>query len=153
MPQPDRCPHGCTRAAVDAGYLCASCVIVTDAAKRAYDIVNAVVHYTDWSYRIRLWVALRLADGGSDGTLYESRREAVRHQAHEQQCAYFSYRGAPNGFASHKDAQLYLDYHRHAYDNGARLPDPDAPNGGPELIMPTPLEQVMLQRALLARRN
>ena len=133
--------------------VCAECVVVTDAAKRAFDIVNSYVTFTDYSYRVRCWVALRLIDGGSDGTLYESRREAVRHQSSEQLCAYFSYRNAPNGFASVKDAQLYMDYHRMAYDSGFRLPDPDARDGGPELIMPTPGEQISLQLADWARRQ
>lgn len=138
---PDLCRHG--------RKVCAECVVVTDAGRRAFDIVNAYVTFTPWEQRIRSWVALRLADGGSDGTLYDSRREAVRHQADEQLCAYFSYRGAPNGFASRTDAQLFLDYHRMAYDAGFRLPDPDDRDGGPELIMPTPREQLLLQRALL----
>lgn len=138
---PDLCRHG--------RKVCADCVVVTDAGRRAHDIVNAYVAFTPWEQRVRSWVALRLADGGSDGTLYESRREAVRHQSDEKLCAYFSYRGAPNGFASRTDAQLFLDYHRMAYDAGFRLPDPDDRDGGPDLIMPTPAEQIALQRALL----
>jgi hypothetical protein len=103
------------------------------------------VAFVDYSERIRSWVAVRLSDGGSDGSLYPSKREAVRHQSNEFNHAYFSYRGAPNGFASVKEAAIWLEFHRQAYDAGFRLPDPDAASGGPELIMPTPNEQVMLQ--------
>ena len=34
------------------------------------------------------WVALRLSDGGSDGVLYPTREDAMRHQLHVQWCAY-----------------------------------------------------------------
>jgi len=131
--------------------VCYDCVFVTDAAKRAYDIVRSYVHFVDYDTRIGSWVALRLEDGGSDGTLYSSKRDAIRHQAREFQCAYFSYRGAPEGFASQKDAAVWLEYHRQAYDAGIRLPDPDDPGGGPELILPTAQEQLYDQFWRLAR--
>lgn len=118
---------------------------VTDAAKRARDIIASYVAFVPWDERIRSWVAIRLSDGGSDGALYDSKREAVRHQSDEFTCAYFSYRGAPHGFSSAKDAAIWLEYHRQAYDAGFRTPDPDAASGGPDLIMPTPSEQVGLQ--------
>lgn len=128
----ERCQHGRT--------VCYDCVHVSDSAKRAYDIVRSYVHFVDYDTRVGAWVALRLEDGGSDGNLYSSKREAIRHQAHEQQCAYFSYRGAPDGFANVKDCAAWLAYHREAYSAGMRLPDPDDPGGGPDLIVPTPAE-------------
>jgi hypothetical protein len=133
----EKCRHG--------RYVCYDCVHVGDSAKRAYDIVRGYVHFVEYSERIRKWVALRLEDGGSDGTLYDSKRDAIRHQAHEQWCAYFSYRGAPEGFANVRDAAAWMAYHRHAYDHGFRLPDPDDAAGGPEMIMPTAQEQVFMQ--------
>ncbi len=134
----NRCkPHGAV--------ICSECVFVTDAGKRAYDIVRSYVHFVDYETRIRSWVAIRLEDGGSDGNLYDSKREAIRHQLHEQQCMYFSYRGSPEGFQSPKDAQLYLDYHRHIYSSGGRFADPDDASGGRDLIMPTTREQLMMQ--------
>ena len=135
----DRCPHG--------RELCSECQQVTDAAKRAFDIVNSYVAFVDYSERIGSWVAVRLADGGSDGTLYATKRDAVRHQSDEQSAAYFSYRGAPNGFATAREAAVWLEYHRRAYTAGFRLPDPDAASGGPDLVMPSPREQVALQLA------
>lgn len=121
--------------------ICTECVVVSDAAKRAYDIVRAYAVFVPWDTRVRSFVALRLEDGGSDGVLYESKREAVRHQPHETMCAYFSYRNAPNGFANAREAQVYLDWHRAAYNRGHRLPDPDDQFGGPDAILPVTQEQ------------
>ncbi len=124
----DKCTHG--------RVLCSECVVVTDAAKRAYDIAKSYVVFTPRDELINSWIAFRLADGGYDGTLYGSKRDAVRHQVSEYLCAYFCYRNAPAGFASPKDAQIYLNINRAYYDNGLRLPDPDAPDGGPDMIIP-----------------
>lgn len=131
------CRHGRT--------VCYDCVFVTDAAKRAFDIVRSYVTFVDYDTRIGSWVALRLEDGGHDGTLYPSKRDAIRHQSHEQLCAYFSYRGAPNGFDSARDAAAWLAIHRHFYANGGRLVDPDDAGGGPSLIIPTTEEQFRMQ--------
>ena len=139
----ERCRHG--RA------ICSECVVVQDAGKRAYDTAAGVAVFTPWDQRIRSWIAFRLADGGWDGTLYESKRDAIRHQVSEYLCGYFSFRGAPNGFSSPRDAQLWLDYHRAAYDAGFRLPDPDEPAGGPDLMIPTALEEMIIQRSRLIR--
>jgi len=132
-----RCRHG--------RQLCSECIFATDEAKRCFDIVRSYTAFVEYSERIRSWVAIRLSDGGSDGVLYDSKREAVRHQSNEFNCAYFSFRGAPNGFASVKEAAVWLEFHRQAYDSGFRLPDPDAASGGPDLIMPLPAEQMALQ--------
>jgi hypothetical protein len=111
-------------------------VVVSDAAKRAYDIAKSYAVFVPLEQRVNSWIALRLYDGGYDGTLYESKRDAVRHQVSEFLCAYFCYRNAPNGFASPRDAQLWLDMNRAYYDSGFRMPDPDAADGGPDVIMP-----------------
>lgn len=107
----------------------------------------------DTTYEERMayqFVAIRLSDGGTDGRCYESKREAVRHQVHEMQCAYLSFRRAPEGFASPRDAAVFLAYNRMAYDAGFRLPDPDAKDGGPDLIMPITGEQLQNQVNRLA---
>jgi hypothetical protein len=136
--------------------ICSVCIIVDDAAKRAYDVVREVVENLTWDERINYpWMALRLSDGASDGKNYDTRQAAIRAQFHEQQCAYFCFKHAPNGFASYKDAAIFLAYHRGAYDAGARLPDPDAMNGGRQLIMPTTSEHLLNQIGRLrhARNN
>lgn len=63
-----------------------------------------------------------MSDGGSDGGVYDSRAEAVRHQLHEQLCAYVQ---IPPGGMAPGEADVFLGYHRQLYDAGFRLPDPE----------------------------
>jgi hypothetical protein len=121
------------------------CVIVSDAAKRASDIVNGYAVFTPYDDLVNCYVAIRLSDGGHDGTLYRSKLDAVRHQSNEKLCAYYSYRFHGIRGTTPKDMQLFLDFHRMAYDNGFRLPDPDDRHGGKDLIMPITNEQLGLQ--------
>ena len=136
--------------------VCAECVVVTDAAKRAFDIVNSYVTFTDFSYRVRCWVALRLADGGSDGTLYESRRDVIWYTRNRMEgFCYFGYREDPNGFRSVRDAQIRLDFWRAGWEQGwaKSLIDPDDIAGGLSPILPTTEEQLMLLRQTMIRKN
>lgn len=107
--------------------------MVSDAAKRASDIINSYLAFVPWDEIKHKWVAIRLSDGGSDGTLYDSKRDAVRHQSDEFLCAYVSYRNMMQGCSPH-EMQAFLDFNRKAYDSGFRLPDPDAQSGGPDLF-------------------
>lgn len=127
--------------------LCYDCIVADDAAKRAFDIVKGLAVFTSWEERVRQspYVAIRLSDGGSDQRMYDTKRDAIRAQLHEQQCAYFSFRNNPNGFESPKHAAVFLAFHRHAYDNGFRLPDPDDVNGGGDLVMPDAVEHLQNQ--------
>lgn len=139
-----KCKHG--------NVLCSQCIVADDAAKRAWEQLKNIAVHTDWETRMHSIVTIRLSDGHCDGTLYESKREAVKHAGNnEHYFAYFSFRSSPNGFASPRDAAVFLEYHRQAYDNGWRLPDPDAKDGGPDMIMPTPQEDVFAQLARLMR--
>lgn len=88
------------------------------AAHRASDIVTLAA-ITGSAGR---WVAIRLSDGGWDGTLYDHRSEAVRHQFHEQLCCYAQ---VPPGGMTPMEADAFLSYHRALYDAGFRLPDPE----------------------------
>lgn len=105
------------------------------AAKRLSDRINtlAVSHPPDMLQRG--WIAVRLSDGEWDGTLYDNRRDAVRHQSNEFLCAYISTREAMGGMDV-RAAFAVLSYHRAAYDAGFRLPDPDHPTGGKQLVTP-----------------
>lgn len=105
---------------------------VSDAGKRASDIINSYLVFTPWDEIKGKWVAIRLSDGGSDGTLYDSKRDAVRHQSDEFLCAYVSYRNMMQGCTPH-EMDRFLEFNRKAYDAGFRLPDPDAQSGGPDL--------------------
>lgn len=109
----------------------------SDEAKRASDIVNGYIAFMDWDELVHKWIAIRLSDGGHDGTLYDTKRDAVRHQLDEFLCAYVSMRNLIGG-TSARDMEIFLKWNRDAYDAGFRLPDPREINGGPELIMTTP---------------
>lgn len=140
-----KCKHG--------NVLCSQCIVADDIAKRAWETVRNIAVHTDWETRIGSWLTIRLSDGHCDGVLYDSKQDAVKHcRGNEQWYAFFSFRNSPNGFASPRDAAVFLAYARMAYDNGFRLPDPDDNRGGPDLIMPTPAEQVMMQLAELMRK-
>lgn len=121
-----------------------------NSAKRCSEIVNgyAVAYPADQLYNS--WIAIKLADGDSDGVLYDTRRNAVRHQTDEKTCAYLSLRSAPGGMTV-KDAFLFLAYHRAAYDAGYRLPDPDDMHGGREMVMPIERSAVDSQISRLMR--
>lgn len=70
------------------------------------------------------WVAIRLSDGGSDGTLYDSMRDAKSHQSHPNLCAYVSFKNCAGGVNAH-EMMRHIDFTRQAYDAGMRLPDPE----------------------------
>lgn len=109
---------------------------VSGAARRCADVINGYLHSHPVDELRNSWIAIRLSDGGSDGTLYDSKRDAVRHQLWEFQCAYVSFRNLMGGITP-LEAERFLDYNRRAYDAGFRLPDPDDVNGGPDLFLPT----------------
>jgi hypothetical protein len=108
----------------------------SDAAKRASDIVNSYIAFVPWEELRTKVIAIRLSDGGYDGNLYDSKREAVRHQSDEFLCAYVFFRNLMGG-ASPREMEIFLKWNRDAYDAGFRLPDPMEVNGGPDLIMTT----------------
>lgn len=103
-----------------------------DRAQRASDIINQARAELDWDALRLCWIAIRLSDGGSDMVIYDNKRDAVRHQLHEQQCAYIAFRNLIGGVTP-REMLRYLRFTENAYDNGMRLPDPDAPDGGPDL--------------------
>ena len=137
-----RCSCTCTTELVDAprlrvdseigGPRCTPCEVAQhfDAAKRASDTIRLHL-LADRSQAINSWVAIRLSDGGSDNVLYDSKHEAVRHQLHEYQCAYFK---ITLGGCPPREAELFLRINRQLYDGGFRLADPDKDL---EVILPT----------------
>jgi hypothetical protein len=132
--------------------LCSDCTVADDIARRCWEQVKNVAVHTDWETRMHSIITIKLGDGSTDGVLYETKRDAVRAcHGDEQWFAFFSFRSAPNGFASPKDAAIFLAWHRLAYERGFRLPDPDDSRGGPDMIMPTPQEHVFDQLARLMR--
>jgi hypothetical protein len=93
--------------------------VVPDDARRAADIINMHIMLKKCG-----WVAIRLSDGGSDGVVYDVRADAIRHQLHENQCAYFLLPEIP---VTPWECDVMLRYNRQLYDNGVRMGDPDAP--------------------------
>jgi hypothetical protein len=89
----------------------------SDAAKRCSDQVNLGV-ITGF---VGKWVAIKLADGSSDGTFYDQRADAIEHQLHESLCCYIKI--PPMGMTP-EDAEKYLAINRKLYDAGFRLTDP-----------------------------
>jgi hypothetical protein len=108
----------------------------SDEARRMADEVN--LHYAaiGWD-AIGKTVAIRLSDGGSDHVLYDNKRDAVRHQLNEFQCAYIRIQRDTIGVC---EAQIMLTFHRQAYDNGFRLADPDSKTGGRDHLLSSRIE-------------
>lgn len=92
----------------------------SDAAKRCSDAVNLAAI----AGSAGMWIAVRLADGGTDGGVYDSRETAIRHQLRPQFCTYV--RVPPDGMKPW-DGEALLDYWRKLSDAGVRDDDPDVP--------------------------
>lgn len=108
----------------------------SDAARRAADNVNALLVFWNIDEIRNKFMAVRLSDGGYDGTLYDTKRDAVRHQTNEFQCAYVCFRNLLNG-VSYREMEIFLKFNRDAYDKGFRLADPDDAHGGRDVLMTT----------------
>ncbi len=119
----------------------------SDSAKRASDVVN--LHLAAQGFAaFRKWVAVKLLDGSSDGVLYDTRREAVRHQFDEQLCAFLC---LPPTQLTPCSAEAFLKFTRDAYRSGFRLTDPDHRTGGRDLIKRLTIrDQAAQMRALPA---
>lgn len=125
----------------------------SDAAKRFADNVNMHYQAIGWD-AVGKFIALNLADGSSDHVLYDTHRDAVRHQ-HNNEMNYHFVKIIPTAMTV-CEAQILLDVSRKAHDAGFRLTDPDHKQGGRTLIMRgRPVETVsdQLRRLLIASRS
>jgi hypothetical protein len=127
----------------------------TDAAKRVSDAVNLHMLASDagwaWENVRGQFMAFRLEDGRSDGTLYPTKLDAVRHQYDEFTCMYLKLHA---GGMSVCEAEIMLKIHRQAYSNGFRLADPDHKSGGRDIIPRMATDKALNQiRALNRGRN
>ena len=104
--------------------------IHSDAAKRMADAVNLHIAALGFG-AFKQWVAVALADGRSNGTLYETRRDAVRHQMDPERCAFVK---VPPSRMNTCGAEAYLEFCRRAQAAGFRLTDPDHAAGSREVI-------------------
>lgn len=98
---------------------------LSDAGRRCSDIAR--IHIAAGG--IGRYIAVKLIDGSSDGNLYDTRADAIRHQLHETQCMYVK---IPPDDLPPEYATRLLVLHRKVYDAGAHFTDPD----GPEMFMP-----------------
>lgn len=113
-----------------------------DAAKRISDIYN--LHRLGMGdASIGRWFAARLNDGTSDDTLYDSKRDAVRHQHHDEQ--FFTFIKIGPYAMTPCDAAVMLKTNRTLHDKGIRLADPDHKRGGLDLIKRVTIEDQLNQ--------
>ena len=93
-----------------------------DAAKRVCDEYN--LHRVADPYgSIGKWFAASLSEGRSDHVLYDSRRDCILHQHHNEQ--FYTFIKINPHTMNVCEAQVMLSIARRAYDNGMRLTDPD----------------------------
>jgi hypothetical protein len=114
----------------------------TDAAKRLCDGFN-LHRVADPFGCIGKWMAAALNDGSSDGVLYDSKRDAVRHQHHNEQ--WYTYVKLIPTSMNVCEAEVMLATARNLYDKGMRLTDPDHKHGGPDLIKRLTVEDALAQ--------
>jgi hypothetical protein len=114
----------------------------TDAAKRISDTYNL--------HRIGLgdgaigqYFAAALVDGRSDNQVYATKRDAVRHQHHNED--YFTFiRIGPQSMKT-CDAEVMLKTARALYNRDIRLADPDDARGGRDVIKRVSVEDQLAQ--------
>jgi hypothetical protein len=116
---------------------------VTDEGRRLSDAVTLAVSIGGAGR----WVAARLSDGGTDGTVYDTRTDAVRHQLHEDQCCYLMI--PPTGMPP-QEATAYLKFNRARVAAGMKMVDPES--AGPIPLMLPTFQNRASRRAAL-RRN
>jgi hypothetical protein len=104
-------------------YGCSRCVIVTDAGKRMADMINLMVAFKSWDELQNGYMAFRLDDGSSNGTLYDSYEDAIRF-TDETRHAYFCFRQAMGG-ANPKDCEIFLAFNRHVTEAGIPRKHPE----------------------------
>lgn len=95
------------------------------------------------------WLAVRLSDGGTDGNIYDTRKDAVRHQLHESQCFYMLI--PPGGDMPAHEATAFIEFHRRREAAGMSMVDPEAQAPMPLIAPATGIAPGFLNRA--ARRG
>lgn len=103
---------------------------VEDAAKRIAD--QYALHRLSGADAIGRWFAARLSDGVSNGTLYDTKTDAVRGQLGQEK--HYAYVQITPAHMSPRDAQTYLNVQRRMYDGGIYLADRDHKAGGMDMI-------------------
>jgi hypothetical protein len=103
----------------------------TDAARRISDTYN-LHRIGAGDAALNKYFAAALVDGRSDDQLYDTKRDAVRHQHHNED--YYTFICIGPQSMQICDAEVMLKIARALYDRGIRLADPDDAKGGKEAI-------------------
>lgn len=99
----------------------------TDAAKKIYDTYH--LHRTaDYYNALGKWFACALNDGSTDGVLYDSKSDCIRHQHHNEM--YYAFIQITPANMTPCSAEIFLGITRRMYDAGFRMADPDDRKGG-----------------------
>lgn len=121
----------------------------SDAARRVSDAYR-LHKLAEGLASIGRWFAVALADGTSDGVLYDGKRDAVRHQHHNEQ--WYAFICINPGDMTVCEAEEFLAINRTLYEHGIRLADPDDLHGGREVIQRATVEdQRSLVRSIQSR--
>lgn len=114
----------------------------SDAANRVYDTYN-LHRVAIGSDAIGKWFASALADGRSDNVLYDSKRECVRHQHHNEE--YYTFIKIVPPSMRICEAEVMLKAARNLHSIGLRIADPDHKHGGLDVIKRLSVEDQLAQ--------
>jgi hypothetical protein len=103
----------------------------SDAAKRIYDTYS-LHRIADPIGNLGRWFAVAIADGTTDNVLYDSRRDAILHQHHNE--FYYAYVQIVPSQMALCDAEIFLSGVRKTYEARKNLMDRDHRTGGLEII-------------------
>lgn len=109
----------------------------SDEAKRIHDHVSLHL-VADADSAMGRWMWFKLADGTSDGKLYDVRRECVLFARRATSDAHMVIQIQPGGL-SLDHAERVLSGHRQMYQAGYRLPHPD--DSAAEIALPQRMDE------------
>lgn len=104
---------------------------LSDAARRLSDVVTLHMLATNGECA-GSWVAAKLSDGSTDGCLYDTRPDAVRH--HPDYHCYIVI--PPDGMGVYP-AKVLINFARVLHANGMRMEDPER-----EFVVPSNREDI-----------
>jgi hypothetical protein len=116
----------------------------SDAAKRIYETYT-LHRLADPIGNLGQWFAVAIADGSTDGVLYDSRIDAITHQHHNE--TYYVYVLIGPHQMSLCDAEIFLAGVRKTYDARKAMMDRDRPSGGKVIIPRLTVEDQLAQNA------
>lgn len=92
----------------------------SDAAKKIADTFN--LHRVADPYgNVGCWFAAALQDGSTDGNLYDSKQDAIRHQKNKEN--YYTFIQIVPATMTECEAEIMLKVARMIYDKGGRISD------------------------------